>query len=147
MFRDAYYIHIIRDERAVVNSLLNVPWWADNHLWWLGIKPASWKEKHRDPVELCALTWKKNVQEVFDNKHLFAERYIEVRYEELVEDVHGTVLKITDFCKLNRSSVFENLLPRSLSNKNYKWKTGLSKYQKKLINSSVGAFLSELDYK
>ncbi|MBA7516578.1 hypothetical protein ES705_08626 [subsurface metagenome] len=87
------------------------------------------------------------MQEVFDNKHLFAERYIEVRYEKLVEDVNGTVLKITDFCKLSRSSAFENLLPRSLSNKNYKWKTGLSEYQKKVIYSSVGTFLSELDYK
>jgi hypothetical protein len=146
MFPDAQYVHIIRDGRAVANSLLNVSWWNDNKIWWLGKKPPDWQARGKDPIELCALSWRKNVEEILVNKHLFSDRYIEIRYEELVKNVKKTIFKITDFCMLKRSKTFENLLPASLTNMNHKWETSLSHQQKQTINNSVGNFLSELGY-
>ena len=37
IFPDARFIHVMRDGRAVANSLLNVPWWdgtIENSWWW-----------------------------------------------------------------------------------------------------------------
>ncbi|MCH7548596.1 MAG: pyridoxal-phosphate dependent enzyme, partial [Candidatus Krumholzibacteriota bacterium] len=55
VFPDAYYIHCIRDGRAVANSTLRMSWWNDLYIWWLGQTVSQWAETGRDPIELCAL--------------------------------------------------------------------------------------------
>jgi len=52
MFKDAYFIHMIRDGRAVSNSLLNVKWWNDFDIWWLGKKAPEWVIEGREAIEL-----------------------------------------------------------------------------------------------
>jgi hypothetical protein len=137
MFRDAYCVHIIRDGRAVANSLLNVPWWNDTDIWWLGNKASAWEREGREPIELCALHWKRDVEEIQTNKALFGERYIELRYEDLMADVKGTVSRITDFCELRRSTRFAEALPQVLRNMNYKWKEQLTEEQKMILNRTL----------
>ena len=82
MFSDAYYIHIIRDGRAVADSMLNVSWWNDTDIWWLGAKPSEWEKKGKSAIELCGLYWKTDVEEILENKYLFENRYLELRYEK-----------------------------------------------------------------
>ena len=146
IFPDAYYIHIIRDGRAVANSLFKVKWWNEVDIWWLGCKPAKWLEPGREPIELCALQWKNDVEEILNNKELLGNRYFEIRYEEMVKDVHGSIGAITKFCELGMEDNFVRLLPESLPNMNYKWKKDLTKQQKSVINDSVNEFLFMLGY-
>lgn len=146
MFSDAYYIHIIRDGRAVANSLLNVSWWDHTDIWWLGEKPYEWTKKGKQPIELCGLNWKRNVEEILKNKGLFEDRYIEVKYEDFILDVKGTMEKIINFCELSYSDYFIKMLPQTLPNMNYKWKNNLNEEQKTILDITLKPFLAQLGY-
>lgn len=146
MFPDAFCVHMIRDGRAVSNSTLRVPWWNDTHVWWLGHKASEWEEQGKEPVELCALYWKRTIEEVRSKKHLFKSRYIEVRYEELVNDTKGVISSIADFCELRRPQAYMNLLPAGLPDSDIKWRKQLTERQKKILYDAVGDFLESLGY-
>jgi hypothetical protein len=146
MFDDAYYIHIIRDGRAVANSILNVSWRRETDIWWAGEKSYELEKKSRQTIELCGLRWKNNVKEILNNKYLFKNRYIEVRYEDFVLDVKGTMEKVTDFCELSNSEEFFKLLPKTLPNMNNKWEKELTEVQKSILNEILKSYLNQLGY-
>ncbi len=145
MFPDAYYIHIIRDGRGVASSLLNVPWHERIYFWWLDGGAEKWREMGRDPIELCAVHWEKDEREILDNKYLFEDRYIEIRYEDLVVDTKRSLKEILKFCELADYPKFYENVP-VLKNMNYKWGQGLTEKQKQVMESSIGDFLVELGY-
>lgn len=145
MFPNAYYVHIIRDGRAVANSLFHVNWWNDVDNWF-GDNPSKWQEMGNDPIVLCGMSWEKDVEEILTNKYLFEDRYIEIRYENLVEDTKNIVRKIIDFCELQWSDVFGRNIPPKLPNMNYKWKEQLTETQKKKLNESLKKSLDKFDY-
>jgi len=146
MFHDAYYIHIIRDGRAVANSLLNVRWLNDTDIWWLGEKVSEWEKKGGQTIELCGLHWKRDVEEILENKSLFEDRYIEIRYDEFISDVGGTMERVTDFCELSKSASFFKMLPQTLPNMNYKWENDLTKVQKDILDKTLKPLLNQLGY-
>lgn len=147
IFNDAYYIHIIRDGRAVANSLVNVDWGKETVIWWTGEKACEWERKGGEIIELCGLRWANNVREILDNKYLFENRYIEVKYEDFVLDVKGIMSKIADFCELGKSKHFFDLLPETLPDMNIKWKEGLTETQKAILENILRPFLDQLGYK
>jgi len=100
---------------------------------------SQWEKEGREPIELCALHWKRDVEELQKNKDLFGKRYMELKYEDLIADVKGTVGQITDFCELSKSKAFTETLPRTLPNMNYKWKEQLKQRQKEVLDETLGA--------
>ena len=145
MFPDAYYVHIIRDGRGVASSLLNVPWHERIYFWWLEGGAEKWREMGRDPIELCAVHWEMDEREILNNKYLFEERYLEIRYEELVVDTKNTVKTIQEFCQLDECPEIYDYVPH-LKDMNYKWGKGLTEEQKHVMEASIGDFLVELGY-
>lgn len=148
LFPDAFYIHIIRDGRAVAYSLLQTPWWKHLPIWWLtGKTPHEWVQKGDDPIRLCALHWQHNVEEIRkQNKHI-APRYLELRYEDIVTDVPGLLKRILTFCMLPFSNTYLYDLPKTLPNMNYKWKNKLTDHQKNILLDTIGPFVRHLGYK
>lgn len=66
IFPDALFIHVIRDGRAVANSLLHVGFWSDLPLWWCGgYTPAQLKEQGEDSALLAAKHWKAGIERIF----------------------------------------------------------------------------------
>ena len=57
LFPRARFVSIVRDGRAVACSLSRVHWWPDLTVWWYGGTPGRWQEEGRDPWELCARHW------------------------------------------------------------------------------------------
>jgi hypothetical protein len=147
MFPDAYFIHVIRDGRAVANSLLHVPWWNTLPIWWLnGKTPNDWALQGKNPLELCALHWKHNIEEIVRHKKMFGKHYMEIRYEDFVSDVRGTIGTIMMFCQLPPAASYTYSLPQTFPNLNNKWKRDLTATQKTIVHKSVGPFLRNLGY-
>jgi hypothetical protein len=145
MFPDAYYIHMIRDGRAVINSYLNVDWWDDTTLWWLGEKVSDCKRQGKDPVELAAKHWRRNFEEISTNKGIF-RNYIEIRYESFIKDPRKEIMRITDFSNLSCPDNFKKLVPENLPDRNYKWQEGLTDKQISIVMENTHDVLEKLGY-
>ena len=92
------------------------------------------------------MQWKRNVEEILENKNLFEDRYLEVRYETFIADVRGTMETITNFCELRKTERFSVMLPKTLPNMNYKWKECLTNEQKDILDRTIGTFVQHLGY-
>ena len=144
MFPDAYYIHIIRDGRAVTSSLLNVGWLPDTKFWW---KEQSFRfDSKSNNVELCAMHWKKDTEELLANSQILQPNYIEIRYEDLVESTREIVKKVSGFCNLTWSSKYEDLIPEKLPNMNSKWQATLGKEAQEIMKKNLSGILADLGY-
>jgi hypothetical protein len=79
MFPDAQFLHLVRDGRACVASLKKQPWYD------------------HDPVP-CIATWMLAIDSARDSaRKLGADRYLEVRYEDLVDDPEAELRQVCEF--------------------------------------------------
>ena len=134
LFPDAYFIHIIRDGRAVVNSIsyafkyrVNPDGvkFSDMRKWW-GPRPPNWKELEKSgPVEKACHQWNYLVRKGLEARQYIGANYCEVRYEDLVSNIRNVMLRIIDHCDLEPSAGIE--YPVRLENRNYKWKSPKSR--------------------
>lgn len=148
LFPDAIYIHLIRDGQAVADSLCRQSWWPRLNLWWLGQRPIDWQKQNplKDPLELCALHWQKNIQEILSVKKLLSNRYFELRYEDLIKNVPQNMKKVLDFCQLSWSRDYEQLLPKTLPNMNSAWRKNVSMHKQIIIREAIRPLLCQLNY-
>jgi hypothetical protein len=149
IFPDAQFIHILRDGRAVAHSLKNVDWWPDLKLWWSGFTPREWQEKTgRQPIELCGLHWRREVQEILSAAAtLEPESYLEVRYEALSADPIAQMKEIVAFCGLPWTASYEAALKKfHVENRDVKWMERLSEAEKAILHDTIGDMLAALSY-
>lgn len=146
IFPDALYIHVIRDGRAVANSLYRVPFWNRIDIWWLGIKSADWEAMGREKIELCGLHWRHNVEEILDNRHIFGDRYLEIKYEDFLKNPRAIFQRIIAFCELTQDRQFLNTLPERLPDMNYKWQSQLTEKEQQVLFETIGPLMRRLNY-
>jgi hypothetical protein len=154
IFKNARFIHIIRDGRAVANSLINVDfWWG-----WRGpknwrwgelsvIQKAEWEKHERSFIALSAIQWK-IIMDSFEaaKLHMNEKQFLEVKYEDLCKDPLGTIRSTTDFCDLAWSERFATSVKSTkLKNTNYKWKNELTNYQKDTLEQILCNHLKRYD--
>ncbi len=101
-FEDALFVHVVRDPRAVVSSLLRVPFWRDTFrlrepAWSGGLAAPdlrAWREAGESPAALAALEWRAVVEQArAEAAALTPGRYLELAYEDFVADP-GAVLDL-----------------------------------------------------
>lgn len=85
IFPASRFVVMARDGRAVTRSLLGVDWWPDTDIWWWGGTPRDWAALGRDPVELAARHWVREVEAIEEGlSGLPRCRVLRVNYESLV---------------------------------------------------------------
>ncbi len=147
MFPDARVVHIIRDGRAVASSLHHVRWWRDIAIWWYGGKKAAdWEAEGHEPIELCARQWLRDTQICREQGSALGERYLEVRYEDLVQSVPEVISRMLGHCQLRADTRYLTSLPTQLDDRNDAWKTRLSVEQQTVLANTLSPMLVELGY-
>ncbi|MGH2799414.1 MAG: sulfotransferase family protein [Thermoleophilaceae bacterium] len=157
IFDDALFLHVVRDGRAVVQSLMNVHFWRDS--WrerqpaWKGGIPASelarWRVLGGSPLALAAIQWSVVVQRAREEAALSApSRYAEVRYEDFAADPHGVLDEITDFLDLARSpEIHEFVQARTeIRDMNYQWAERFEAAEIEMLNELMGDGLASFGY-
>lgn len=151
IFPDALFIHVIRDGRAVTNSLLNVGFWNNLHLWYRDDfkTPAQLIQEGENEVLLAAKLWKFEVHKMLlDSNKIPKGQYLEVRYENLTKEPISILKNILLFCNLDYSKNFEKHIKSfNIINRNYKWKKNLSKNQIQIVEKELNNLLKVLGYK
>jgi hypothetical protein len=155
MFPGALFIHMVRDGRAVVNSLLNVDFWQG----WggparLGLEPLSeterdeWELSGRSFVVLAAIQWKRWM-DAYDaaKQELPAGCYLETTYESFTADPGGAFLDILKFCGMEQSAEFERRVRQfRVRSENDKWRQQLTAKQQQELTTSLQAHLERYGY-
>lgn len=155
IFPDAKFIHIIRDGRAVVNSLLQSDFWMG----WLG--PSNWRwgelppnylkewDRHEKSfIALAAIQWKMNMDSTESAiSEIASKDIIEIKYEEMCENIWKTFETILTFSEMEYPPAFEQSLGRfKLRNANDKWKNDLTQDQQEILSEILGDHLRKYGY-
>jgi hypothetical protein len=131
VFPDARHIHIIRDGRAVVNSIVWKLRYSDREkdrlfreekLFYGPQPPELTNPMDLPPVLRHARQWVLLVEEGKRSRALLGERYHEVRYEDLVSSPRSVMEAVLNYCMLETSeeTVKQNI-PDTLPNRNRVW--------------------------
>jgi hypothetical protein len=157
IFHDAKIIHILRDGRAVANSLMNVKWWHG----WLGppnwrwgelsiSQNAEWEKHNKSFLALAAIEWiilldaweKAKVASGHDD-------ILEIKYEDLCLNPREIFKRVIEFCNLDWSKKIDVSLQKkiyNLKNANYKWQQDLTAKQQSILEDVMGTDLKKYGY-
>jgi hypothetical protein len=150
IFPDAYFIHVIRDGRAVTNSFLNVPFWKTLRLWYREDykSPNELVDSEINEVLLAAKLWTSEVKRMLDDsKKIPKQQYMEIRYENLTSEPHQVVQKICEFVDMDYDDHLKNHIDVfNIRSSNYKWSQNFTNSEIELINNEQSELLKELGY-
>jgi omega-hydroxy-beta-dihydromenaquinone-9 sulfotransferase len=155
IFEDAKFIHVMRDGRAVANSMINVYFWqgwkGPQNWGWGELSPAQegeWSKHGQSFVVLAAIQWKILMDAMEKAKEAISnDNFLEVRYEDLCSDPIGQVRKVTQFCELEWPAGFERQLGKyQLKNTNDKFRYDLTPKQQADLEEVLGDYLKRYGY-
>jgi Sulfotransferase family len=127
IFPNARFIVLVRDGRAVADSLSRVDWWDRSFVWWYGGTPEQWRAEGRDPWEICARNWVEELAAIDEGLRAVPdEQVIRLRYEDLVAEPSAAFRRVAESVGLPddagwRASI--STLP--ISDKNDGWRARL----------------------
>jgi len=157
IFPDALIIHVVRDPRAVVSSLLRVPFWRDTFrytqpAWRGGLKDedlAAWAEAGGTPAGLAAIEWRAVVgQARAEAARIAPDRYREIRYEDFIAQPHEALDGLFEFSRLSPSQKTHDFLDQRLDVKDFTvtWKERLNSADIQAVGKIIGAAMGEFDH-
>ena len=157
IFPDARFVHVVRDGRAVVHSLLDVHFWGgtwrEREVAWSGgltdDELARWRQLGSSPVALAALQWRAILRIARDEAARHApDRYAELRYEDFVVDPEAMLNEMTAFCQLRASGEAHEFLRTrvDLQNMNFRWREAFEPAEREMLADLIGPELASLGY-
>lgn len=155
IFEDAKFIHVVRDGRAVVNSILQVDWWEG----WQGPQSArgggflpsqleQWEQYNRSFVALAAIEFNILMDAIQTARsNIKPENFLEIRYEDLCEKPVDIFRQTINFCELEWLPEFEQSIQGfDLRNTNYKWQKDLTPHQQEILENLLNPYLEVYNY-
>jgi hypothetical protein len=162
LFPDAKFINIIRDGRAVCSSLMKVrkisaEFFGPEHRHAVsGVKVKAWQEIGEtwktDPISSIGLLWKEVVETVERDKvSVDAERFLELRFEDLVAEPFAYLEKMVQFCELRwdpitKAAVREASQILTMDSRNDAWKKRLKAQDLEKLMTIIGSKMRSYGY-
>lgn len=165
-FRDAQFIHIVRDGRDAAASHMQKPWLRADSVgsglrepggylhgpyapWW--VEPERREEFERtSDAHRMIWAWRRYVEAALaDGPPLGPEKYLQIRYESLVRQPRTTAQQILDFLGISRATsrdAFVAALGRADAGSVGAWRTSFDAQQVAEIEAEGGQLLRSLDY-
>ena len=153
---EARFVHVVRDGRAVANSLLQMPWWRGYRgpeAWGLGPLPdpyrREWASSGRSFVVLAGIEWKLLIDAFEQAKEAIpARQWLDVRYEDVVADPRGSIETVLRFLGLGWSDEFERGFSRHVlrSSRTDAYRLELSTDDVERLERSLAGHLEQLGY-
>jgi sulfotransferase family protein len=155
VFEDAKFIHIIRDGRAVANSLLHVDfWWG-----WYGpqgwragwLSPEDqvvWESYDRSFTALAGLEWRIQMRAMQAARKLLDPRlFMEVKYESFCEQPLETFRRVIEFAELPPSEPLERAVKAAkIKSTSNRWREDLSPTQRVILDELLREDLRRYGY-
>lgn len=162
LFPDAYFIHIIRDGRAVCQSLLKFRkaaadfFGVDHRHATSGVKGEKWHEIKQlwdsNPIQSIGLLWL-DVMETLerDQEFISSDRYLEIRYEDFVAEPFSYLQRLIQFCGLSWNQEVENQFQVAasqinLGSRNNVWKEKLTSQDIETLMAIIGTKMLKYGY-
>jgi len=157
IFPDARFVHVIRDGRAAVESLLRVAFWRekgglDAPFWANGLETAAiddWVASGKDPVILASHEWRKIVQTTREEAHgLGRNQYTEVKYEDFVGSPRDEIDRLSAWAGLAGPGDVRFETPGAgIVDMNRKYLEVFSDVQIDAMDRVMGPMLGQLGYR
>jgi omega-hydroxy-beta-dihydromenaquinone-9 sulfotransferase len=156
-FDDAVFVNVIRDPRAVVGSLMRVPFWRDTYRYtspaWTGglteEELQTWREDGESPVALAAIELRAVLERGREEAQALApDRYIEIRYEDFIANPVDRLGAMFEFAQLPFTQkpydyVDDRVEVRDLTES---WRKHLSVEEVGAIEAAASAVMHEFGY-
>jgi hypothetical protein len=155
IFADAKFIHIVRDGRAVANSMLAVHfwdgWYGPERWRWNQLTPEEnriWEGTNKSFVALAGLEWVMMQKATVKAKALLnPDDFLEIRYEDFCADKLAITKQIVQFAELDWTQQFEQAVQNfSVESQNFKWKTDLTAEQQRTLEDIEREYLQHYGY-
>jgi hypothetical protein len=154
---EARFVNVVRDGRAVANSLLQMPWWRGYRgisEWGFGELPEGyareWEASGRSFVLLAGLQWKVLMDAFEEAKEAIpAGRWLDVRYEDFVGDPGGYTEELLRFVGLSWTAAFRRTFRRHRFDtaRTDAYRRELSPADVDALTASLGAHLGRYGYR
>jgi hypothetical protein len=127
IFPHARFVVLVRDGRAVADSLSRVDWWEGSFVWWYGGTPARFVAEGGDPWEMVARNWIEEIEAIDKGLQTVPEEHvIRLRYEDLVADPTAAFERLADFMHLpDESGWRRSLAMLPIQDRNEGWRARL----------------------
>ena len=150
-FPDALFVHVLRDGRAVAASYLErieraafQAWHWNTREWWTTGWPQAWRTQWaiegETPASFVAFQWKFFVNQIRQDADAIAgeQRYLEVRYGDIIRSPASTFQRIFEFCDLPASRRVDWYLERvTLHDMNVKWRARFSDQERRMLSRVI----------
>lgn len=153
LFPNAHFVHLVRDGRAVVASLLKRRRLSSSsmHRWW-GARPPGWQAvRSRPPLDQCAWQWRQilHVAEQDAAAVLSSDQYTTLHYETLAREPASTLdrlfravgLSVAPYHASEAGAYLSRVYPPQAS-----WRNKLTADQQDHLNRVLQATLARYGY-
>jgi hypothetical protein len=132
MLPGAFFIHIVRDGRAVaLSNQKRFELQGRNSL---------------DALRTSARTWTDTLEYIEGMHGQLGARLMTMRYEEFCSDVHGGLREVVRFSQLDPDALDLEDIPQTLRSTNEKWLGGCSPSDRALLDRELGETLKRWGY-
>lgn len=124
------YLNVLRDGRAVAWSLMQQEWWrgwTGPHNWRFGMlsirHQAAWDKSGQSFYVLAGIEWEILCNSIMEHGAALGDRFMTVRYEDLMRDFRGTMAGILLWADLPETAAYNRFLEEfAPRNANDKWR-------------------------
>lgn len=143
IFPGARFVVLVRDGRAVADSLSRVDWWESSFVWWYGGTPATWRAEGGDPWDMCARHWVEELKAMEEGlRTVPPEQVIRLRYEDLVLNPRQAFEQVAAFVGLSDDAGWRGSLAElPILDRNEGWRARL---EPSVVEKITAAQLPEL---